>query len=120
MVKARPHSPALRRACGRSFQAGRAFGYDLGHAVGFEAGYDKGYTEGSTLGDNNGFLRALQLLEGEKGAPGMTDMVLLLLDRLAAAGAITITLSGEARREAAALFALLGATVRLAAGEPGP
>lgn len=119
MGNARHNPPAVRRAGGRSFQAGRAFGYNLGHALGFEAGYDKGYAEGSTLGYNNGFLQALRLVEGEQGVTAVMETALLLLERLAAAGAVTITLSGAARREAAALFALLGAAVRLTEGDPG-
>lgn len=111
------HTPAARRAYGQSFLAGRTFGFNLGHAIGFEAGYDKGYAEGSTLGYNNGFLQALHLLGEGEGSAGdkVTEVLICLLERLASAGAVTVTLSGAARQEAAGLFTLLGITVQ--AGE---
>ncbi|HUW64948.1 MAG TPA: hypothetical protein VMW83_09680 [Spirochaetia bacterium] len=108
-------TPAARRAYGQSFLAGRAFGFNLGHVIGSEAGYDKGYAEGSTLGYNNGFLQALHLLEEGEGTAGekATEALLCLLEKLAAAGAVTITLSGAGRQEAASLFTLLGMTVQV-------
>jgi len=103
-----------RRAYGQSFLAGRNFGVNLGHAIGFEAGYEKGYAEGSTLGYNNGFLAALRLVEEGEGTKGdgSPDLIVALLEGLAAGGAVTVTVTGRASREAATLFALLGITAR--------
>lgn len=114
--------PVARRASGQSFLMGRAFGFNLGHAIGFEAGYDKGYAEGATLGYNNGFLRALQLIEegGDTAGDLTAETLLCLLKKLTASGSVSITLSGTGSGEAASLLTRLGMSVLGVEKKNGP
>lgn len=84
------------------------------YSLGYELGYEKGFVDGSILGYNNGFLTALRVMEESDFSPDgkiSKRRVWQALKKLVAEGALSISLSGCAARDAENLLKHLGMKV---------